>query len=250
MLNEVRIRLEGHVEQVERALWAWESAARSLNGNAWRSGTLFGLLDSIAPELEAAVDALQRKVSQEPELQQLLDRLFLAKSQVQQRAVVRLTRLGIQLRSNDLAHVLAELRTQHPILHEERLGWAPRLMHAITFGGVALTLALLVMMSPLAMLSSFITVMFTARRWLASQPVLLTGKSLVIGGRAVPLSEVLYVSARAGLDRSGTRCELEIISRDQPVWRISSTGDPSQLMHKLRGLGVRCRLETGLFFFW
>jgi hypothetical protein len=250
MLSDVRIRLEGRVEQVERALWAWESAARSLNGNAWRSGTLFGLLDAIAPELEESVRVLQRKVSQAPELQVLLDRLRIAKSQVRQRAVVRLSQLGVQLRSNDLAHVLAELRVHHPIIHEERLGWSPRLMHSIAFAGVAVTLALLVMMSPLAMLTSFITVMFTARRWLASQPVLLTARTLVVGGRAVPLNEVLYVNARSGLDRSGTRCEIEVVSRNQPVWRISSTGDPGRLMDKLPALGIRCKLETGLFFFW
>ena len=250
MSRDVRIRLEGRVEQVERALWAWESAARSLNGNGWRSGTLFGLLDAIAPELEESVRVLQQKAPQAPELQQLLDRLCVAKSQVRHRAVVRLTRLGIQLRSNGLAHVLAELRTHHPIVHEERLGWSPRLMHGIGFAGATATVALLVMMSPLAMLTAFATVIFTARRWLASQPVLLTANTLIIGGRCVALDEVLFLSARAGLDRSGTHCEIEVVTRNQPVWRVSSTGDPSRLIERLNSLGVLCRLQTGLFFFW
>jgi len=246
----VRIRLEGRVEQLERALWAWESAARSLNGNGWRSGTLFGLLDQLSPELEASVRVLQRKISAAPELQGLLDRLRLAQRQVRERAVVRLTQLGVRLRSNDLAHVLEELRIHHPIIHEERLGWPPRLMHAVAFAGAMVTVGLLVLMSPLALLTAFATVMFTARRWLASQPVLLTARSLVIGGHSVRLEELLFVNARSGLDRSGTRCELEVVSRNQPVWRISSTGDPSQLIERLAPLGVRCKLETGLFFFW
>lgn len=252
MASDVRIQLEGQLERVERAVRTWEKVAQSLRGETWRTGALFPLLDAIAPEVEAAAQQVQRKAGDAPELQKLLDRLARAQAEVHDRALTKLGRVGAVPASGSTRDVLAELRREYPIVHQERLGWKPWQagLMAVVFGlaGFAMSAAphsywLVALAMGLAL---------PAWMWWLATPVLLTARTLVVGGEVVPLDDLLLVTARiAGVpNRRGKQCELELVSRSRAIRKISSSGKPTKLIAALRARGVKVDVEEGWTFFW
>jgi hypothetical protein len=238
-LADLRIQLEGRVEKLERALWAWERAARSMRSNGWRSGTLFALLAEVTPEIDEAIAKVQQKAAESAELGAMLERLEQAKEQVRVEAARNLSGLGVRLPSEGLEAVLAELRLHHPILHHERLGWSRPHMVAV-LSGAALFLVMLAiagLMWPW-LLVAVVVGLTVGTRWWKSTPVLLTQRTLVVGKHAGQLAEILEISG----DTNRLKCRFTVVLRDQPAWKVTSAGTPEELFRKLRLQGVRCEL--------
>lgn len=255
MQNDVRIQLEGQLEKVERAVAAWEKAAQSLQGSAWRISGLFTLLDAIGPEVEAAVKDVQRKVSVEPALKVPLARLDEAQQHVRERALQRLRRVGVTPESTELPALLNALRAEHPIAHQERLGWEPwqpALAAVVCVGVAAVAFAIPARPYPAWLIPLVPSVVFAVSQWLASTPILVTARTLVIGKEAVPIADVLLVTARIAKipNRRWKRCELEVVSR-QRIFKVWSAGKPTRLIAVLKERGVKVEVDTDWnFFFW
>ncbi len=248
-----RIVLEGRLEHIERALLAWESAAKSLESAGWATGALFALVESLGPELDEAVLLVRRNVTRAPELGQLLTRLDKAKSKVRERVRVRLDLLGIRMPNATAEQVVSELKSEMEIVFEGHLGWPSTLSRTITFLCGTCAAALALRLSPFAAVPVLFGLLMFALRRAASTPVLLTRRALVFGHRSMRLENIVFVTARTALfpNRNAKQCELEIVFNNQPVWRGSSAGTPGALIDGLRSVGVRCEVESaGFVFFW
>lgn len=247
MRPDIRIRLEGQVEKVEQALWAWECAAKSLESNAWRTGTQFKLLDRIEPEIIRCVAALEAKVPEAPELQPLLRHFEEIRGhvQVQVQAQSRLERLGIRVGSAELPDVLRELAQHHPILHEERLRWDTGPSWPVLLGALALPAVMLGLLAPrLAMVLLPLVALYVLWARFQSIRVVLTPVTLVVGSRAVQVSELLGVTCCMEPMHSGQiHHSVTISERDQAPWTVVTWAVPEVLFARLRNLGVRCEVK-------
>lgn len=255
MSSDVRIRMEGKVEQAERALWAWELAAKSLDGSFWGSGNPFAALVNAEPEVNACLAALGRVVPQPPELKALIARFAKARETVRVKAMLRLQRLGIGLPVADLRSVLGELRTHHPIRYEARLGWEPwkvKIWLGIGALGILGIIASLVShFPPIGLLGVFASAMQLGILGWRSTPVLLTQRSLVVGERSAGLEQVLGIDVVQALltNRNGKSFEMIVTLRDHAAWRAVSGGDPAAFLKEVKALGIRVQCEER-WFFW
>lgn len=253
MASDVRIQLEGRLEKVERAARTWEKVAQSLRGETWRGGALFDVLAGITADVEATVQEVRRKAGGAPETQAALARLERAQAAVRDRALARLRRVGATPVDRDTLGLLTQLREEYQVVHQERLGWSlvgqSAMMTAMFAGLASLTLLQGQKIWPLPLIPA---VLIPAVAWLQSTRVLVTARTLVLDGTAVPLSDIVQVRARVANvpNRRGKQCEIEVYARNRPVLRVSSAGRPTAMIHALEGRGVRCEVETNWGFLW
>jgi hypothetical protein len=235
MLNDARIRLEGRLEQLERATAAIEGSMASLrNGEI---GVVQCVLDDIGtPELREATERVREMSKTEPELRAALRRLDRARVALAN-AVRRLARArGVPAMpvQEQVKRLIAE-----PLLWEDTVksDWAP---FTLTVAGTAFmclfTQAFTVHVWAAALVGS--TVFVAAMAYLFRRThIVLTRAALVVDDQAFPLEEIERVrfepAIRSPMCRMVVRLRIGSVS-------VSLPEIPEGLPEALRSAGVGC----------
>ncbi len=243
MNADLRIRLEGKVEKLEAAVFAWEAAAASLLAERWRApGRWKSLLQAspALPVLEAAIDA---KAPADPDVAALSARLREAREQVRVRGEQRLRELSVAVPPAPSLDTVLGLLTQPPKVHF-RSGPGPRgliIELGAAFGITAWVLLTRESRFTLAALLTALVIVAAFRRLMGSK-VILTDAGFAADRDSCSLDEVnrvywkLWVSPVNGA--AGRQFVFELNRR--PAFSVFVAERSDQLLEALVRCGVRC----------
>ena len=220
----LRIRLEGKVEELERAVRSWANALTAARRNQ------FGLAALMLEDGEVVM-----KDHGDDELAKLLGRQFVLRQKVQAVVAARLQLLGMP--SMDLPRG-AKWLTREPILYEHDRFNPLAVVPATMLAGWSSILGFAISRSWLALLVG-IAIFLASAHFLNRSHVVLTARRLILEGQVVDLTN----SASVHLDRpfmtfGPRRFDVEIRSKSGELTWGHIRYATSALRHRLISLGV------------
>jgi hypothetical protein len=202
MLTDARIRLEGQLEEIERAAAVLELALPPAKKGSW--GPVKIAYDTVGvPSVWRAVQATREMAKAEPELETVLRRHDAARI-----AIADAVHAAARKRALPSATVRQELDrlAADEVLYEARLR-SPSSSLVFPFVGV---FAVMLIAAPvpirivLAVVAAAVTFFFGLVPFLLSTHVLLTRETLIIGMRSVRTADIRRVVLRSGFAQSST----------------------------------------------
>jgi hypothetical protein len=220
----LRIRLEGKVEELERAVRSWANALTAARRNQ------FGLAALMLEDGEVLV-----RDHGDDELARLLGRQFVLRQKVEALVAARLQLLGMP--SHDLPRG-AKWLTKEPILYEHDrfnpTSLGPGAMIASWFSVVTFTIS----RSWLAPLFG-IALFFVIARFVERSRVVLTARRLILEGQVIDLTDAVSVHfVRPFLRRGPYGFDVEIHSKSGTVTQAHIRYATAAFRHRLISLGL------------
>ena len=191
--SELRIRLEGRVEQVELLLARWDDVHDALRGSGWS-------IDESRLEIETSAGDQQAlvRVSESPAGRRLVRQLETSLKRTNALAAKMLRELALPVLPG--ANALADLRSHLPLRYKTESASAPMAV-AVAAGGAAIVVGLAVAswsgdaggLGCLALFGLVFAVAFSAAWAKRESFVVITQRMLAVRSIAIPLSEIVSV---------------------------------------------------------
>ncbi len=243
---DLRIRLEGKVEQLEAAVFAWEAAAASLLAERWRAPGRWKSLLQSNPSLPALEAAIEAKAPGDADVAMLSGRLRQAREQVRVRGETRLRELSVPVPSAPTLETVLGKLTQPPRVHfRSRPGTTGNVVEGVVALASAATMA--------ALHASIFTVVaiggalgsIAVGRRLLSSKVMLTDALFRSGEDSCELEEINRVTWKPWTSELGhPGVELDFELKVRPGFTVYVSDGAKELVEALGRCGVKCELRA------
>lgn len=247
--DEIRKRMEGSLEVIERAVTEWEAAATELAGSDWNLGQAWPRVHAHQPVLEESVGVLTRRLREVPELPEraLLRRLAVAQWRARRSAAQRLA--SLQRSDEEEPDPLEALRSHLPIryLRWPTPAWPPGpfglflglLAAGVLVLGHAETLDVVMLLLRVAIAGAVVVIALSLG---PRESIVLTRRRLRLGSWSMPSDAPITIEGGAGNFRltltAGTRWqELEVGRFPGPSVDVRWVG--REVLTQLKEAGVR-----------
>jgi hypothetical protein len=240
MITDARIRLEGKLEELERATFAVETALASARRGHW-AVVLRGLEEAGTKDVSEAVEAARKLAPLEPELERPLKRLDQARVKLANLIGARATERGLPIAS---LRTRVQMLIDEPVLFDRRLTTPGVGFMAVMFGGLLafpLVTAPQHVLCPVAFFAIFMAIVFVPHFF--GVRVRVARHAVVIGREVAPIAELV----RVRLSRSWRKTnpyDVEMVMKTR-ILRARLPWVPQELCEAIESLGVEVERGDG-----